>query len=339
MKRQFTIFWGIIASICITLTMIIGVCGVSASAAEGESTLSLSLIGDSTIYLQKGTEYREFGATAYDTVEGDLTESITIKNSVRKDTVGTYTVSYSVSNASSQTATASRTVIVIEDMKNEMMVYKSSSYTGTTNNFKKVIELSDGGILAVGAIRQRFNYYSQLNAIVVKYDSNLQEQWTQTFSYDNYDSVVDIIEDDIGNILIFGRGSSANFLSIINKDGEILNNRYNFGSGDFYCTTEVAENKYAVCRPDSINKIVYLTVNDDYTVSKEETTINAKIGYAFLADGNVYSLYGGEFTKITLETGETKSIKLNNGNESRAMTVVNSMMQQFLITEKTDGKE
>ena len=104
MKRQFTKLFGVIATFCIALTMIIGVCGISVAAAEGESTLSLSLIGDSTIYLQKGTEYKEFGATAYDTVEGDLTDSIVINNNVYKDTVGTYTVSYSVSNASSQTA-------------------------------------------------------------------------------------------------------------------------------------------------------------------------------------------------------------------------------------------
>lgn len=94
------------------LVMVIGIGSISVAAAEGESTLSLSLVGNSTIYLQKGTEYKEFGATAYDTVEGDLTESIVINNTVNKDTAGTYTVSYSVSNASSQTASASRTVIV-----------------------------------------------------------------------------------------------------------------------------------------------------------------------------------------------------------------------------------
>lgn len=319
MKRQFTKLFGVIATICIALTMIIGVCGISVAAAEGESTLSISLIGDSTIYLQKGTEYKEFGATAYDTVEGDLTESITINNGVQKDTVGTYTVSYSVSNASSQTATASRTVVVFEDLKNEMMTYKSSSYTGTTNNFKKVIELSDGGILAVGAIRQQSNYSSYSNAIVVKYDSNLQEQWTQTFNYSYSDRVVDVIEDNNGNILVFWTHSGNNFLSVVSGDGTIINSRYDIGSGDYYYVKEVSDNKYAICY-FGYNKIVYLSVNtDDYSVEKEEKTINTVLYYAFATEDNVYSFYSGEIVRESLETGDVKNLKLHNSDDARVI--------------------
>ena len=104
MKRQIKKQTLVSSILFITFLMVIGIGWVSVAAAEDESTLLLSLIGDTTIYLQKGTEYKEFGATAYDTVEGDLTENIAIHNTVNKDTVGTYTVSYSVSNASSQTA-------------------------------------------------------------------------------------------------------------------------------------------------------------------------------------------------------------------------------------------
>ena len=78
MKRQFTKLFSIIATLCMALAMVIGIGSISVAAAEGESTLSLSLVGNSTIYLQKGTEYKEIGATAYDTIEGDLTENIAI---------------------------------------------------------------------------------------------------------------------------------------------------------------------------------------------------------------------------------------------------------------------
>lgn len=63
-----------------------------------------------------------------------------------------------------------------------------------------------------------------------------------------------------------------------------------------------------------------LTVNpDDYSVTKEETTINTVLYYAFVANDNVYSFYGGEITKEDLTTGEVKSIRLLNSEESRAI--------------------
>ena len=113
---------------------------ISVSAEEAESTLSITLVGNSTIYLQKGTEYKEFGATAYDTVEGDLTESIVINNPINKDSVGTYTVTYSVSNGYSQIATVSRTVEVFDSIREEMLstsYYSSDSYG---NQFNKILE-------------------------------------------------------------------------------------------------------------------------------------------------------------------------------------------------------
>ena len=319
MKRQFQKLFAVLITLCMAIVMVIGMGSISVAAAEGESesTLSLSLIGNSTIYLQKGTEYKEFGATAYDTIEGDLTENIVINNPVNKDTVGTYTVSYSVSNASSQTASASRTVIVFESIKEEKMVYKSASYSGTTNNFKKIIELSDGGLLAFGAIRQQSNYSSYSNALVVKYDVDLQEQWAKTFNYSYYDRVVEAIEDNNGNILIFWTHSGNNFLSVISNDGTILNNRYDFGSGDYYYVKEVSDNRYAICY-FGYNKVTYLTVNpDDYSVTKEEKNINTVLYYAFVANNNVYSLYNGEIVKENLDTGEVTNAKFHSSDEAR----------------------
>ena len=139
MKRQFQKLFAVLITLCMAIVMVIGMGSISVAAAEGESesTLSLSLIGNSTIYLQKGTEYKEFGATAYDTIEGDLTESIVINNKVKKDTVGTYTVSYSVSNGSSQKATASRTVIVFEGINKEQRDARwYSGYSSSHNIYK-----------------------------------------------------------------------------------------------------------------------------------------------------------------------------------------------------------
>ena len=172
MKRQFQKLFTILITLCMAFVIVIGIGSISVAAAEGESTLSLSLVGNSTIYLQKGTEYKEFGATAYDTVEGDLTESIVINNTVNKDTVGTYTVSYSVSNASSQTASASRTVIVYEDINNEELKSKLISYSSSINEFSKVIQTRDGGFVAYGQTYDG-SYYIE---IIVKYNRQDDKQ-------------------------------------------------------------------------------------------------------------------------------------------------------------------
>lgn len=302
MKRQFTKLFSIIATICIALTMIIGVCGISVAAAEGESTLSLSLVGNSTIYLQKGTEYKEFGATAYDTVEGDLTESIVINNTVNKDTVGTYTVSYSVSNASSQTASASRTVIVYEDINNEELKSKLISYSSSTNEFSKVIQTRDGGFVAYG---QTYNgsYYIE---IIVKYNSDFTEEWYQTIYRSRYNYAKDILEDENGNLILLSYETyySGAYLSIIDgKDGSIRNGGYNFGTYTYTSIKEIAENEYAVCSSNGENAIVYLTVNpDDYTITKKSTHIDGSLYNACIIDDYVYSFNNGVITKYNINS-------------------------------------
>ena len=59
-----------------------------------------------------GGTYAEAGATAMDNLDGDLTNNITISGIVDTSSPGTYTVIYSVSDASSNTTAVARTVVV-----------------------------------------------------------------------------------------------------------------------------------------------------------------------------------------------------------------------------------
>ncbi len=73
----------------------------------------ITLLGDNPLNLSVGDAYTEFGATAADNIDGDLTTSIAIDAStVDVNTEGTYTVAYSVSDAAGNLATAARTVSV-----------------------------------------------------------------------------------------------------------------------------------------------------------------------------------------------------------------------------------
>ncbi|MDH5389208.1 MAG: DUF5011 domain-containing protein [Gammaproteobacteria bacterium] len=74
---------------------------------------SITLMGSSIVTLQTGATYIDAGATAIDTEDGNLTSSIVITNPVNTSTPGTYTVSYSVTDADSNTTVATRTVNVI----------------------------------------------------------------------------------------------------------------------------------------------------------------------------------------------------------------------------------
>ncbi|MCR1024374.1 DUF5011 domain-containing protein [Cellulophaga baltica] len=73
----------------------------------------ITLVG-TDVTITQGEEYNDEGATALDNVDGDITTDIVIDNTVNKDVVGTYTVTYNVSDAVGNAATeVVRTVTVI----------------------------------------------------------------------------------------------------------------------------------------------------------------------------------------------------------------------------------
>ena len=73
----------------------------------------ITLIGDATISLTKGTAYAEQGATASDTEDGDVTSAIVIGgDTVDVDVLATYEVTYTVVDSDGNTTTAVRSIEV-----------------------------------------------------------------------------------------------------------------------------------------------------------------------------------------------------------------------------------
>ena len=72
----------------------------------------LALNGDAQITLTSGTPFAEPGFTAIDNLDGDLKAAVSVTGYVNVGTPGTYTLTYSVTDAHGNTATATRTVIV-----------------------------------------------------------------------------------------------------------------------------------------------------------------------------------------------------------------------------------
>ena len=77
-----------------------------------ETAPQLTLAGDLTLTLLAGNDFVDPGFTAIDNVDGEITQLVTVDSTYNKYVPGTYTVTYSVTDAHGNTATATRTVIV-----------------------------------------------------------------------------------------------------------------------------------------------------------------------------------------------------------------------------------
>ena len=73
---------------------------------------TITLVGSSTINIEEGDSYTDAGASASDEVDGDISSSIITSGSVDASTPGTYTLTYSVSDAAGNSVELTRTIIV-----------------------------------------------------------------------------------------------------------------------------------------------------------------------------------------------------------------------------------
>jgi hypothetical protein len=79
----------------------------------------VTLNGPDTIIISVHTAYIEYGATAYDNVDGDLTTRITIGGYIDTMRNGTYLLYYSAIDNSGNTGTAIRTIIITRGESND----------------------------------------------------------------------------------------------------------------------------------------------------------------------------------------------------------------------------
>ena len=64
----------------------------------------ITLLGESEVSLELGSIYTDAGATAVDNIDGDITSNIAVVSTVDVNNVGTYTVTYNVSDAAGNLA-------------------------------------------------------------------------------------------------------------------------------------------------------------------------------------------------------------------------------------------
>ena len=83
-----------------------------------------------------GDTFTDPGATATDDLDGDLTSSIITTGTVDTSTVGTYTLTYSVSDSASNIVSTTRTVIVNEVCTSATieLIYEQNNTVGNGSN-------------------------------------------------------------------------------------------------------------------------------------------------------------------------------------------------------------
>ena len=85
----------------------------------------ISLVGQSEVSLELGTTYTDLGATASDNIDGDITSSIITTSNVNVNSVGTYLVTYNVSDAAGNSADeVIRTVNITPDVTKPVITLK-----------------------------------------------------------------------------------------------------------------------------------------------------------------------------------------------------------------------
>lgn len=77
----------------------------------------ITIIGPTTINLAIGYDYKEYGATALDNYDGDLTDKLDTLGNVNTSSEGTYEITYQVTDSNGNTGKGIRTVNVLKDFE------------------------------------------------------------------------------------------------------------------------------------------------------------------------------------------------------------------------------
>ncbi len=114
--------------------------------SEDNTPPVITLNGSNPMNLSLGQNYNEPGATAYDDIDGDLTDSIEISGNVNTSSAGTYIITYTVSDKSGNEANKTRTVnvsgnIILTSGDNGTTIFSVNSETTFQINTSSTIRL------------------------------------------------------------------------------------------------------------------------------------------------------------------------------------------------------
>ena len=207
----------------------------------------ITLTADATVTVEVGTTYTDAGATATDNYDGDITSNIVIVNNVNTAIVGTYTVTYNVTDANGNAANeVIRTVNVVAFNSPPTGILTTISLN--QNDDDRNINLTDGITDPDG-------------------DDLTVENFNVTYKY----------KDGSGNVTQVNNGSLYNkFADVVNTASLNGNNLSvnttlsNFLSGDtegeIVINYDVTDGIYSI----SVDNKIIITGENDAPISEDE---------------------------------------------------------------------
>ena len=158
----------------------------------------ITLKGNSTVNVRLGDKYVDAGATALDNIDGNITSKIITKSNVNTLKVGTYTVSYTVSDKAGNVDTKTRTVKVFDYMTG----IEVTKPTKKEYNYGEDLNLSGLSVKAVMKSGNKTNVAIN-NCKITGYDKNKLGNQTVTVSYNEKIATFQVtVKDYITNLEI-----------------------------------------------------------------------------------------------------------------------------------------
>ena len=177
--------------------------GCSKKEDSDTTSPTITINGSSSVDVVLNSTYTDAGATATDDVDGSV--SVSTNNPVNTDSAGTYTVTYTASDAAGNSATATRTVNVVIERSN----YIWSGYSALDT------AASTGYFIYSG----NFSAGSNADQIIISNFSGTLQNCIATVNGAN----VTIASQTVGAYTMIGSGT-------MNAKGTIVTINYNDGT-------------------------------------------------------------------------------------------------------------
>ncbi|MCH2107395.1 MAG: DUF5011 domain-containing protein, partial [Planctomycetes bacterium] len=121
----------------LSLLLILAACGGRAdegggSGGEDLNAPVITLLGDASVIHEQGTPYVDAGATAADVEDGDITDDIVIGGSVDIDVLGSYILTFDVTDSGGNDADQVTREVVVYD-PDVIFNYSDPGFLGTAH--------------------------------------------------------------------------------------------------------------------------------------------------------------------------------------------------------------
>ncbi len=212
---------------------------------KDETVPVITLNGNDTIYVYIGNSYKELGYVALDNCDGDITDKVEVIGGVDTSKVGTYKITYTVTDNSGNSSSVERTVIVrkknVYNTYGDGIVYLTFD-DGPSERTREILNiLDDEGIKATffvcGANEYTKRAYNSGHTIALH--SNTHEYSYIYASGSNFFNDLATIENKVYNVI----GIRPKIIRFPGGSSNTISRHYSYGIMS-YLTNEVENRGY-----------------------------------------------------------------------------------------------